>query len=72
MDSIRKNENSAAKDGKRKFSFDQPVPIQSYLIAIAAGNIVSKRIGPRSFGLYRLSSVFNFVKNELASDSLFL
>merc|ERR550519_1787677 len=48
MSAIRKNENSAAKDGKRKFSFDQPVPIQSYLIAIAAGNIVSKRIGPRS------------------------
>jgi len=48
MSAIRKHDNAAVKDGKRKFCFDQPVPIQSYLIAIAAGNIVSKRIGPRS------------------------
>ena len=28
--------------------FYQPVPIPSYLIAIAVGNLVSKRVGPRS------------------------
>lgn len=28
--------------------FYQPVPIPSYLIAIAVGSLVSKRIGPRS------------------------
>ena len=35
-------------NGKQTFCFTQPVPIQSYLIAIAAGAMVSKRIGPRS------------------------
>ena len=35
-------------NGKQTFYFTQPVPIQSYLIAIAAGAMVSKRIGPRS------------------------
>ena len=28
--------------------FNQPLPIPSYLIAIAAGALVSKKIGPRS------------------------
>jgi len=36
-------------DGKKlKYSFVQGVPVQSYLIAIAAGNIKSRKIGPRS------------------------
>jgi hypothetical protein len=32
---------------KQRFTFKQPIPIQSYLIAIAAGALVSKKIGPR-------------------------
>lgn len=36
-------------DGKHKvFSFDQKIPIPSYLIALAVGALVSKDIGPRS------------------------
>ena len=35
------------KNGKRYFYFEQPIPVQSYLIAIAAGALKSKRIGPR-------------------------
>jgi leukotriene-A4 hydrolase len=36
------------KDGKKTYKFYQKVPIQSYLIAIAAGRLESRRIGPRS------------------------
>lgn len=32
----------------RQFLFDQSVPVQSYLIAIAIGNLVSKRLSPIS------------------------
>ena len=35
-------------EGKRCFSFTQKVPIPSYLLAIACGNLVARRIGPRS------------------------
>jgi len=31
-----------------KFSFQQTIPIQSYLIAIAVGNLVSKTLSPIS------------------------
>jgi len=50
MSAIRKHPEDAPKvvNGKQTFCFTQPVPIQSYLIAIAAGAMVSKRIGPRS------------------------
>jgi leukotriene-A4 hydrolase len=34
--------------GERVFSFVQPVPMPSYLIALAVGNLTSKDIGPRS------------------------
>jgi len=37
-----------ADNGKKKFSFSQKIPVQSYLIAIAAGAIESRKIGPRS------------------------
>ena len=49
----RKPEEGKEENGKMQYSFDQPVPIQSYLIAIAAGAIVSKKIGPRSAILVR-------------------
>lgn len=32
----------------RQFSFSQTVPVQSYLIAIAIGNLVSKPLSPIS------------------------
>lgn len=32
----------------REFSFSQTVPVQSYLIAIAIGNLVSKTLSPVS------------------------
>ena len=36
------------KDEKKTYKFYQKVPIQSYLIAIAAGRLESRRVGPRS------------------------
>jgi len=48
MSANRKQEQPEVCGDKLKFCFDQKVPIQSYLIAIAAGNIKSKKIGPRS------------------------
>ena len=46
--------------GKRVHRFHQKVPIQSYLIAIAVGDLHSRKIGPRShvwsekeYGMYK-------------------
>jgi len=36
------------KDGKNVAKFNQKIPIQSYLIAIAVGAVVSRKVGPRS------------------------
>ena len=36
------------RNGSKVYRFHQKVPIQSYLIAIAAGRIESRKIGPRS------------------------
>lgn len=35
-------------DGQKIYSFEQRTTIPSYLIAIAAGNLVGREIGPRS------------------------
>jgi len=34
--------------GMNVFEFKQPIPVPSYLIALAAGNLASRRVGPRS------------------------
>ena len=41
-------ESTGGLTGKKVYRFHQKVPIQSYLIAIAAGNIQSRKIGPRT------------------------
>ena len=46
-----------------KFCFDQKVPIMSYLIAIAAGNIKSRKIGPRLEHLKVMNSLHFFRKS---------
>ena len=46
MSAIRDGDDQVI-DGKKITKFTQKVPIQSYLIAIAVGAIVSKKIGPR-------------------------
>lgn len=48
MSAVRVGEPKTFPDGKKLFRFDQKIPIQSYLIAIAAGKLESRQIGPRS------------------------
>ncbi len=48
MSAIREREPKFEKNGKKSYYFAQTVPIPAYLIAIAAGNLESREIGPRS------------------------
>ena len=49
LSAVRLDEGKPSKDGSTKeYCFDQKIPVPSYLIAIVVGDIVSKRIGPRS------------------------
>eukprot|EP00092_Neocalanus_flemingeri_P025554 GFUD01027705.1.p1 GENE.GFUD01027705.1~~GFUD01027705.1.p1 ORF type:complete len:610 (+),score=157.60 GFUD01027705.1:266-2095(+) len=48
MSAIRDGEDQPGPDNKKVAKFTQKVPIQSYLIAIAAGAVESRKIGPRS------------------------
>ena len=49
MSAVPDAEPAAAEGGnRRRFTFAQKVPVQSYLIALAAGKVESRRIGPRS------------------------
>jgi aminopeptidase N len=47
MSAIGKGEPTLS-DNYKTYSFEQKITIPTYLIAIAAGNIVGRRIGPRS------------------------
>lgn len=42
-------DNEPGSDGRSGFRFHMPQPIPSYLLAIAAGDIVAKQVGPRSY-----------------------
>ena len=44
---FRKTEKTEMIGDKMKFSFEQPVPVMSYLIAVAAGHLEARQIGPR-------------------------
>lgn len=48
MSALSVGEPVVSADGKRTYSFKQPVVIPSYLIALAVGDVVSRTIGPRS------------------------
>jgi leukotriene-A4 hydrolase len=49
MSAVRQGEPESVADGKKRLHrFTQKIPIQSYLIAIAAGKLESRKIGPRS------------------------
>ena len=50
MSALRKGNKKVETDGKKSqvFKFEQKIPIPPYLIAIAVGDVVSKKIGPRS------------------------
>ncbi|HQW81664.1 MAG: M1 family metallopeptidase [Rhodanobacteraceae bacterium] len=42
-------DNEPSSDGRGGFRFNMPQAIPSYLLAIAAGDIAAKQVGPRSF-----------------------
>jgi len=49
MSAVRQGQPDVVDGGrKRKHKFLQKIPIQSYLIAIAAGKMDARRVGPRS------------------------
>ena len=47
MSALREGE-PVVNGSKTVYSFRQPVPIPSYLLAIVAGDLQSRQIGPRS------------------------
>lgn len=48
MSALRDGEPVKNSDNTTLYSFKQPVPMPSYLIAIAVGNLESRDLGPRS------------------------
>jgi leukotriene-A4 hydrolase len=48
MSALRKHDTPQEQGQKKKYCFEQTVPVMSYLIAIAAGDLKSRKIGPRS------------------------
>ena len=48
MSGLAKGDPEKAEDGRRAFTFEMDKPVAPYLIAIAAGDIVFRELGPRS------------------------
>ncbi|XP_044735037.1 leukotriene A-4 hydrolase [Chrysoperla carnea] len=48
MSALRVGNHIDLPDGNRLYLFNQPVPMPTYLIAIAVGALESRRVGPRS------------------------
>jgi len=48
MSALREGDPEVLPGGLIKYQFSQPVPVQSYLIALAVGQLESVRVGPRS------------------------
>jgi hypothetical protein len=62
----RRDAKLVTEGAKQRFTFKQPIPIQSYLIAIAAGALVSKKIGPRQVPELSMPA---FPETEFLNDS---
>lgn len=48
MSALRVGNHIDLPDGNRLYLFNQPVPMPTYLIAIAVGALESRKVGPRS------------------------
>eukprot|EP00741_Cyanophora_paradoxa_P011230 tig00020554_g10850.t1 len=57
--------------GRSRHSFEQPVPISSYLVAVAAGDLAERKIGPRS-SVYAEHPVVEAAAHEFADTERFL
>ena len=65
MSGVRQGEPEDLGDGRRAFRFVMDKPVPPYLIAIAAGDIDFRAIGPRS-GVWAEPSVLDRAYNEVA------
>ncbi|GLE06447.1 hypothetical protein PINS_up015694 [Pythium insidiosum] len=65
------DDEEAAPEGKQKVAFRQEVPIPSYLLAIAAGKMESKELGPRS-RVWAEPSVVEKAAHEFSQTEEFL
>lgn len=57
-----------AQDGDSVYTFEQQIPIPSYLVAIASGDLKSAEIGPRSL-VYTEPSKLDACKYEFEADT---
>ncbi|MGB3739302.1 MAG: M1 family aminopeptidase, partial [Pontixanthobacter sp.] len=64
MSGIAQGEAEPLPDGRRAFSFAMDKPVPPYLIAIAAGDIVFRELGPRS-GVWSEPSMIEAAADEL-------
>lgn len=48
MSAVKDGDCIKIDDGKKKYKFQQTIPIPSYLIALAVGNLEGRQVGPRS------------------------
>lgn len=65
MSGLAKGDPEQAEDGRRAFSFEMDKPVAPYLIAIAAGDIVFRELGPRS-GVWSEPVMIDAAAKELA------
>ncbi|GAA4643080.1 M1 family metallopeptidase [Pontixanthobacter gangjinensis] len=64
MSGLSEDEPETLDDGRRAFTFEMDKPVAPYLIAIAAGDIVFKELGPRS-GVWSEPSMIDAAAAEL-------
>ncbi|WP_271438257.1 M1 family metallopeptidase [Pontixanthobacter luteolus] len=65
MSGLSEDDPETLDDGRRAFTFEMDKPVAPYLIAIAAGDIVFKELGPRS-GVWSEPSMIDAAAAELA------
>ena len=65
MSGLSQGEVEPADDGRRAFTFAMDKPVAPYLIAIAAGDIVFRELGPRS-GVWSEPSMIDAAAAELS------
>ena len=65
MSGLSEDDPEVLDDGRRAFTFAMDKPVAPYLIAIAAGDIVFKELGPRS-GVWSEPSMIDAAAAELA------
>ncbi|KAJ1473795.1 hypothetical protein T484DRAFT_1834847, partial [Baffinella frigidus] len=71
MSALQEGEGVAVGTGKKAFTWKQPVPTCSYLIAIAVGELASKDISPRC-RVWSEPSQLDKVAHEFAETETFL